>query len=435
VVAALLFAGTIGETQQFTVATLDDEILEVSETFTVSLDADNALITDSDTGTGTITDTDTAAVTVDDVTEIEGIGLLFTVTLDNAVQGGFNVDVTLTDVTATGGADPLVSPEDYDNVVAALVFAGTVGETQQFTVVTLDDAVLEGTETFTVSLDADNSLITDSDTGTGTLTDNEFVEITVEDVSEAEGTGLLFTVTLDAAGAGAFDVDVTLTDVTATGGATPLVTPEDYDNVVATLNFLGTEGETQQFTVVTLDDAVVEGSETFTVSLDATHPQVTDTDTATGTITDNDSAAVTVEDVTEVEGTGLLFTVTLDNAVPGGFNVDVTLTDVTATGGAAPLVSPEDYDNVVAALSFAGTASETQQFTVATLADAPIETAETFTVSLDATHPQVTDSDTGHRHPHRQLDCHGRCHCLQGQAGYRLEYRFRCRCTWHRGYG
>jgi len=37
-------------------------------------------------------------------------------------------------------------------------------------VVTLDDAVLEGTETFTVSLDATNSLVTDSDTATGSTT-------------------------------------------------------------------------------------------------------------------------------------------------------------------------------------------------------------------------------------------------------------------------
>jgi len=36
---------------------------------------------------------------------------------------------------------------------------------------------------------------------------------------------------------------------------------------------------------------VVEGTETFTVSLDATNALVTDSDTATGTLTDNDSAA------------------------------------------------------------------------------------------------------------------------------------------------
>ena len=219
--------------------------------------------------------------------------------------------------------------------------------------------------------------------------------ITVEDVSTSEGSGLTFTVTLDIAVPSAFTVNVSLTDVTATGGATPLVNPEDYDNVVAALNFAGIAGETQQFTVETLDDAVLEGAETFTVSLNAISPWVTDTDTGTGTITDNDSAQVTVNNVTGTEGTGLLFTVTLDNAVSGAFNVNVSLTGGTATGGAAPLVAPEDYDNVVTALNFAGSAGETRQFTVATLDDATVESTETFTVSLNATNPLVTDTDTG----------------------------------------
>ncbi|MFV1858732.1 MAG: Calx-beta domain-containing protein, partial [Anaerolineales bacterium] len=141
--------------------------------------------------------------------------------------------------------------------------------------------------------------------------------VTVDNITATEGSGLTFTVTLDNAVAGAFSVNVSLTDVSATGGAAPLTYPTDYDNVVAALNFAGTAGETQQFTVATLDDTVLEGTETFTVSLNATDPLVTDTDTGIGTITDNDSAQVTVDNVTEIEGTGLLFTVTLDNAVQG----------------------------------------------------------------------------------------------------------------------
>ena len=171
-------------------------LLEGTETFTVSLDASDPLIVDSDTSTGTINDGDAASVTVDDVTQLEGTGLTFTVSLDNAVASAFTVDVTLADVTATGGAAPLVSPEDYDNVVATLNFAGTAGENQQFTVATLDDLLLEGTETFTVSLDASDSLIVDSDTSTGTINDGDAASVTVDDVTQLEGTGLTFTVSL-----------------------------------------------------------------------------------------------------------------------------------------------------------------------------------------------------------------------------------------------
>ena len=213
--------------QTFTVPTLDDAVLEATETFTVNLSGSDPLVTDTDTGTGTITDNDTASVSVDDVTAVEGVGLLFTVTLGNAVAGGFNVDATFADVTATGGGAPLIAPEDFDNALQTVVFVGTAGEMQTFTVPTLDDAVLEGTETFTVNLSASDPLVTDTDTGTGTLTDNDAASVTVDDVSVVEGVGLLFTVTLDNATAGGFNVDATFADVTATGGGAPDRKPEE----------------------------------------------------------------------------------------------------------------------------------------------------------------------------------------------------------------
>ncbi|MBI2479638.1 MAG: putative Ig domain-containing protein [Planctomycetia bacterium] len=127
----------------------------------------------SDRETITITVNDTGTLTVDDVNVVEGGGLTFTVKLDNAVQGGFTVDVTLADVTASGGVAPLVFPTDFNNVVARLNFSGTAGETKQFTVATLDDAVVELTETFMVSVSASNPLVDDSDTATGIIADND----------------------------------------------------------------------------------------------------------------------------------------------------------------------------------------------------------------------------------------------------------------------
>ena len=113
-------------------------------------------------------------VTVDDVTVVEGVGLLFTVTLNNTIGTPFTVDATFADVTATGGAAPLIAPEDYDNALQTLNFAGNAGETQTFTVPTLDDAVLESiAETFTVNLSSSNPNVGDTDTGTGTILDND----------------------------------------------------------------------------------------------------------------------------------------------------------------------------------------------------------------------------------------------------------------------
>ena len=384
--AALTFAGNANETRSFTVSTTEDTGKEHHETFTVSLavTGTSAAVTDTDTATGKITDDDgaLAAVTIGDVSAAEGDSLTFTVTLDNAVTGGFKVTPSFTDGTATEGAD-------YTENTAALTFAGTAGETQSFTVATTEDTAVEADETFTVSLAVSeaSATVTASDTATGTITnDDGSAEVTIEDASAEEGEAITFTVTLNKAVDGGLKVTPGFTDVTATKGT-------DYTENAAALTFAGTAGETRSFTVSTTEDTATEHHETFTVSLavTGTSAEVTDTDTATGTITDDDGAlaAVTIGDVSAAEGDDLTFTVTLDNAVTGGFKVTPSFTDGTATEGA-------DYTENTAALTFAGTAGETQSFTVATTEDTAVEADETFTVSLAVSEASatVTASDT-----------------------------------------
>ena len=176
--------------------------------------------------------------------------------------------------------------------------------------------------------------------------------------------------TLDNAVTGGLKVTPSFTDVTPPRGPTTPRTPA--------LTFTGTANETQSFTVTTTEDTAVEADETFTVSLavsDAT-ATVTATDTATGTITNDDgSAAVTIADASADEGETITFTVTLDKAVAGGLKVTPSFTDVTATKGT-------DYTENTAALTFTGTANETQSFTVSTTEDTDKEHHETFTVGL-----------------------------------------------------
>ncbi|MFV2068545.1 MAG: GEVED domain-containing protein, partial [Pirellulales bacterium] len=214
--------------------------------------------------------TNPAAVTVEDVSVVEGGGLLFTVTLDKAVQGAFDVNVSLADVTATGGATPLVTPEDYDNGAVTLNFAGTAGETKQFTVNTLDDVVLEGTETFTVNLSATNTLVTDSDTATGTITDNDSdtTPPTVESMVVADGTQRSIVkqvvVTFDGEviiDSGAFTVNKEDAGGGAVGGvvATPSV---QGGKTVVTLTF------TASSTFVDANGSLVDGN--YKLTIDAT---------------------------------------------------------------------------------------------------------------------------------------------------------------------
>ena len=338
------FTGTKGETQTFTVSTTEDAVLESDETFTVGLTVSDAPsgVTDTDTATGTIDNDDSAEVTIADAEADEGDDITFTITLDEAVQGGLTVTPDFTDVTAVEGTD-------YDENTTAITFTGTKGETQSFTVSTDEDAVLESDETFTVGLTASGAptgtSVTDTDTGTGTIEDDDSAEVTIADAEADEGDDITFTITLDEAVQGGLTVTPDFTDVTAVEGT-------DYDENTAAITFTGTKGETQTFTVSTDEDAVLESDETFTVGLTAsdapTGTSVTDTDEATGTVNNDDGATVTVNDASVSEGGSMTFTVTLGAAVQGGLTVTPDFTDVTAVEGT-------DYDENTAALSFTGT--------------------------------------------------------------------------------
>ena len=376
---ALTFTGTASETRTFTVSTTEDAVLEVDETFTVGLTVSGTSlgVTATDTGTGTINNDDSAAVTVNDANADEGNEISFTVTLSEAVQGGLTVTPGFTDGTAVEGTD-------YDEQTTALTFAGTKGETKTFTVSTTEDDVVEGNETFTVDLTVSGTSlgVTASDTGTGTINNDDGAVVTVNNAEASEGDDITFTVTLGEAVQGGLTVTPGFTDVTAVEGT-------DYDENTTALTFTGTKDETKTFTVSTTEDDVFEGNETFTVGLSVSNSSVTATDTGTGTIDNDDSAAVTVNDAGADEGDAMTFTVTLDKAVQGGLTVTPGYTNGTAES--------TDYTANTAALTFTGTANETQTFTVQTTEDAALEADETFTVGLSVSNAPagVTATDTG----------------------------------------
>ena len=375
----LSFSGTANETKTFTVATKEDAVLEADETFTVNLAVSGTSLTvdATDTGTGTINNDDSATVTVNDASASEGGSMTFTVTLSAAVQGGLKVTPDYTDVTTASG--------DYTANTTALTFSGTANETKTFSVSTTEDATLEANETFTVGLTVAQapSGVTSSDTGTGTINNDDSAAVTVNNASASEGDGITFTVTLDKAVQGGLEVTPSYTNGTAAS--------TDYTANTTAVSFTGTAGETKTFTVSTTEDAVVEANETFTVALSVSDAPsgVTSTDTGTGTINDDDSAAVTVNDASADEGDAITFTVTLSAAVQGGLKVTPSYTNGTAGSG--------DYTANTSELTFTGTADETKTFTVATKEDQVAESDETFTVSLSVsgTSLTVTSTDTG----------------------------------------
>ncbi len=398
--STLTFAGTVGETQTLSLGGIGDTKVEGNETFTISmtnlgfLSVDSNDIDITDIATYTILNDDSATVTIADVSGNENGGsITVTATLDNAVQGGFTVDVSTADGTATTG------DSDYTSINSeTLTFAGTVGETETFTITPTSDTKLESDEQLSIfmnNLASTVLAVNITDGATGTILNDDSASVTIADVSGNENGGsITVTATLDNAVQGGFTVDVSTADGTATTG------DSDYTSITSeTLTFAGNAGETQTFTFVPTGDTKLESNETVTFSqsnLASTALAVNITDGATGTILNDDAASVTIADVSGNENGGsITVTATLDNAVQGGFTVDVSTSDGTATTG------DSDYTSITSeTLTFAGNAGETQTFTFVPTGDTKLELNETVTFSQSnlastALAVNITDGATG----------------------------------------
>ncbi len=113
----------------------------------------------------TITNDDSATVTIADQTTAENSGpSVVTLSVDNAVQGGFWVTVLRADGTAT------TADSDYTAGTDNVTFSGNAGESQTVSIPLGSDTKLEADETLTLSLGSvSRSGITISDTGTVTV--------------------------------------------------------------------------------------------------------------------------------------------------------------------------------------------------------------------------------------------------------------------------
>jgi hypothetical protein len=364
-----------------------DEIIDLSMSNVVPATADGSDIDISDTGTITITNDDQATVTIADVSGNEDDGAItVTVTLDVAVDGGFDVDVSTADGTAT------IADSDYAAITnQTLTFAGTVGEMKTFTVTPTADGISEGNENLTVSMSnlvpttVDNGDIDITDGATVTINEDDAAAITVDDPTVNEGTSgttmLTFTVSLSSAQVGTVTVDVATSDGTATAGS-------DYTAVGST-TITFNPGETSKTVDVTIaGDEMVEVDETITLTLSNNTGTSTISDaTGTGTITNDDQAIVTIADISEEESGTFTLTLVSDKAVDGGFTVDVNTADNTATAGT-------DYTALASeTVTFAGTAGETETVIVTVADDDLIESDELIDISMNNLVPVTVDAN------------------------------------------
>ena len=464
----------------FAIATTQDTVVEGTETFTVTLGSATATVV-TPTITTSITDNDTSAITLSGPASVaEGAATgPYTVSLANGVGLGAGQSVTFTLDSASGTA---TEGTDFSALLAAgltpaagIVLSnfttdpnGTIHVTAtntgadlasgaallSFAIATTQDTVVEGTETFTVTLGSATATVVTPTIPTS-ITDNDTSAITLSGpASVAEGAATSnYTVSLSGVGLGAGQ-SVTFTLDSASGtategtdfsaltvaGLTPAAgivlsnfttDPNGTIHVTATNTGadLASGAALLSFAIATTQDTVVEGTETFTVTLGSATATVV-TPTIPTSITDNDTSAITLSgpaSVAEGAATGP-YTVSLANGVGLGAGQSVTFTldsaSGTATegtdfsallaGGLTPAAGivlsnfttdPNGTIHVTATNTGADLASGAAllSFAIATTQDTVVEGTETFTVTLGSatatvitpTIPtSITDNDT-----------------------------------------
>jgi|GEM_PF-742579 len=212
---------------------------------------------------------------------VEGGQITFTVSR-SITTGTGSVSYATADGTAHAGTD-------YTSTLGTLNF--TAGQASlTFTVPTTDDALVNGTRTFSANLSNPTGGVIGTGQATGTITDNDSAVFSIgpSTVSATEGQPLSFTVTRSGTATGTYTVNYSTADGTANAGS-------DYNAKSGTLTFTGSG--TQSVTVTTIDDTLTENNETFSVNLSSPSGGATiapGQGTSTGTIIDNDPATLTV---------------------------------------------------------------------------------------------------------------------------------------------
>jgi hypothetical protein len=275
-----------GDTTKPIVVTVNgDGTAELDETFNVLLSAaSNATLGDA-VGIGTIVDDELLPVIdIDEPTALEDTGTItFTVTLSHPSGSPVTVDWGTAAGTATNGPD-------YFDTNGIVTFAP--GDTIQTVAITVNaDGTYELDETMAVNLSNSSGPPIGDAQGIGTIAnDDDAPELSVGDVSVAEGnTGqkmLMFTVSL----AGDTDIDATV-DFATTGLSAAAVT--DYLDTTGTLT-IPAGATTGTVSVVVNGDVTYEPNETLTLTLtDPTGATIRD-GVAQGTITNDDKRPTTL---------------------------------------------------------------------------------------------------------------------------------------------
>lgn len=277
----------------------------------------------------------------------------FTLTLSQAApDGGITVSYTLSG-TATNGTD-------YTIPATATIAAGAT--TATVSVSPIDDALVEGTETITLTLaDAARYNLGAATAATINLTDNDtvpVVTIAATDPAAAE-TGSnpgTFRISRTGATTGASTVNYAI--ATGTGQAT---NGTDYTPTLSGTATIAAGQSFVDFSITPVDDALIEGTETVTLILQDTAAYdlgAAGTQTATVSIADNDTAGFTLSKTSATvseTGTTDSFTVVLNAQPTSDVVLSISASDATeATAGPTLLTFTSTNYNLAQTVTITG---------------------------------------------------------------------------------
>lgn len=222
-----------------------------------------------------------------------GGSVTLTVTRSSGTDGAATVNYATAAGTATAGVD-------FTATSGSLSWAAGESTSKTIVVPILNDALVEGNETFTVTLSgATGATLGSISSTTVTITDDETsasVGATASSYSVNEGAGSLV-ITLARQGTEAATVTYATASGTATAGA-------DFTGTSGTLNWAAGESGNKTITISILEDNLVEGNETFSVALaNGVGTTLTGAASLPVTIVDNDGSSSTFSATASVSGT------------------------------------------------------------------------------------------------------------------------------------
>lgn len=365
-----------------------------------------------------------------------GVGTNTTVTLTvtrsgngTALDGNATVAFT-TSGSATGGASCATAGVDYTPASGTFTFPSNANgaattQTATVTFTICNDTLFEGTESFTVQLGTINSTpgstptlvggsssatitILDDDANAGTVT----IQATGPTVSEAAGTATITVTRTSTAGGnnGAVTIGYSLTDGTATGGASCGTAGVDYINTPGTVSFPdsgagGSTSQTATISVTICNDAIDEANtETFQVTLGAPTtggPTIGTPFSTTVTILDDENGTIQFSaatfEVNEAAGTATI-TITRTNTT-GQVTVDYVFSGGTATGGASCGTAGVDFIDPPGQQTLTFANGVTQQSFTITICNDALDELSPETVNLTLSNPNSVPPNNGNGSP------------------------------------